>query len=702
MPNISILEQDLTMDKDSSTTANVVYVPGYSIMGPANEPVLCSSLAEFKKIFGPVPYTFKKPQSVAGRKFTTAGDYEKSYIYAAELVNSGLPILFERITTNDRKASYTFNVMIKGLVASTYSTSVETSPESHVPVEYTLGEITKESESEFNSYLCEITYETPANITVSLAEGVNEEDVYDISFNEGVISFKSQSNIDITSENISQYLVISAIRNIPATYATVTYGATINFEDNDFVAHATVDGVENNNLEARIDFDTNKVSIYSSHNEDATLITKLNLLVNDSSAQFNSNLIVKAKYSGAYGKNITVRFIPNIVDGKTYYDLYVHQLIGSVEQSEIKTISFDETDEKYYFENIEFDLVDLEMPEFNYSFEMAKRDLLTVANSESDISLIMNDDGSEDEFNVNTFYDRLNNSDSVFDKLTDRDLYQIKFITSGGYPVYNVGYENIITKMLQAAANRGDCLALIDHNDLINVTPENMFNNLKQELAVKIIANNGEDAKKYGAMFTPWGKYKLNVINGVSAFPGSYAYLRCLSASAKTNANWLAIAGATRGQVPDLLGLNNRITGALAEDFQVRKGISINPIIKINPYGYCIWGNRTLFNNINDLTASSSINIRMLSNDVKKVVYAAAKKLTFELSSDILWLNFKSAIEPTLDQMVSGSGLTNYKVIKVPTDKRATIACKIKLFAVDVVEDWDVTVELSDGNTSVN
>ena len=35
------------------------------------------------------------------------------------------------------------------------------------------------------------------------------------------------------------------------------------------------------------------------------------------------------------------------------------------------------------------------------------------------------------------------------------------------------------------------------------------------------------------------------------------------------------------------------------------------------------------------------------------------------------------------------------------TDKKATVACKIKLFAVDSVEDWDVTVELADGYTSV-
>ena len=75
--------------------------------------------------------------------------------------------------------------------------------------------------------------------------------------------------------------------------------------------------------------------------------------------------------------------------------------------------------------------------------------------------------------------------------------------------------------------------------------------------------------------------------------------------------------------------------------------------------------------------------------------------LTFELNSDVLWLNFKSEIEPTLDQMKSGNGISNYKIIKLPTTKKATIACKIRLYAIEAIEDWDITVELADSYTSI-
>ena len=51
--------------------------------------------------------------------------------------------------------------------------------------------------------------------------------------------------------------------------------------------------------------------------------------------------------------------------------------------------------------------------------------------------------------------------------------------------------------------------------------------------------------------------------------------------------------------------------------------------------------------------------------------------------------------------MVSDNGLTDYKIIKLTTTKRATIACKIRLVAIEAVEDWDITIELADSYTTV-
>ncbi|WP_300924724.1 hypothetical protein [uncultured Clostridium sp.] len=83
MAKISILEQDLTTAASSSIVDNVVYVPGYAIMGPVNKPTLCSTLFEFQKIFGAVPYRFKSTQEIGSygeeETYAQVGEYEKSY-----------------------------------------------------------------------------------------------------------------------------------------------------------------------------------------------------------------------------------------------------------------------------------------------------------------------------------------------------------------------------------------------------------------------------------------------------------------------------------------------------------------------------------------------------------------------------------------------------------------------------------------------
>jgi hypothetical protein len=73
----------------------------------------------------------------------------------------------------------------------------------------------------------------------------------------------------------------------------------------------------------------------------------------------------------------------------------------------------------------------------------------------------------------------------------------------------------------------------------------------------------------------------------------------------------------------------------------------------------------------------------------------------FESISDILWLNFKSEIEPELDKMVSGNGLSDYQIIRKSTTEKATICAIIRLYALEAVEHFDISIELSDSFVNV-
>ena len=101
------------------------------------------------------------------------------------------------------------------------------------------------------------------------------------------------------------------------------------------------------------------------------------------------------------------------------------------------------------------------------------------------------------------------------------------------------------------------------------------------------------------------------------------------------------------------------------------------------------------------LTATSFLNIRNMVSDIKKTAYNAAKQCIFEQNSDVLWVNFCSLVQPLLDKLISGQGLSNYKIIKQPTNEKAKLKAKIVIYPIYAVEDFEITIELSDQDVSV-
>lgn len=307
--------------------------------------------------------------------------------------------------------------------------------------------------------------------------------------------------------------------------------------------------------------------------------------------------------------------------------------------------------------------------------------------------------------------------------LEDRGEYSFKYLTSGGYPSFQVEIEagtpksnTIAANMGTLASTRGDCVALIDHPDNVDMTlsGDDSYFKLFQD------AFKDDINAAYCAAFTPWininyttYKYdggKKTVTSNFTSMPPSFAYLSALANSMKTNASWLAVAGASRGQIPNLysekpLNINKILTNAVAENtYQQRNAVSINAITNIKPFGNRIWGNRTLKNNANEgnLTATSFLNIRNMISDVKKVVYSACKRYTFEQNNDVLWVNFKAAVEPTLNKMKTGAGLSGYKIIQGTTTEKAKLVATIKLYPLYAVEDFEITVEMLDDEVKVS
>lgn len=286
---------------------------------------------------------------------------------------------------------------------------------------------------------------------------------------------------------------------------------------------------------------------------------------------------------------------------------------------------------------------------------------------------------------------------SNLDKLKDRNNYDIKFLTSGGYYSPTFG-----STLIAIAAARGDCTAIVDHSEKTTV--------LDMENDSGEIPNSADG--KYGAMFTPWctfqfPKWDSKKNTPLTSMPGSLAYLLAFASSINANnANWLAAAGASRGGIPyleaPLVVLSEDDVAKYQRTNSNNIGISINPITNINPYGVIVWGNRTLNPNASGLIASSFLNIRQLCNDIKKTLYIACKSITFEQNSDLLWVKFKSMITPLLDQMQTGDGISGYQISKKKSTKKATLTAVIRIYPIEAVEDFDITLELADEDTTVS
>ena len=302
-----------------------------------------------------------------------------------------------------------------------------------------------------------------------------------------------------------------------------------------------------------------------------------------------------------------------------------------------------------------------------------------------------------------------------WDDLADKARYDIRFLTTGEFFAPS-------KDMVECAAKRCDAIALLDskYTDAANV---------RLDLETRVgkvfdVLDTTNDPRSFAAAFAP--TVSLNLIGMDSSgndsmkvfehVPASFGYLCAFATSVQSNPVWYAAAGSFRGIINELISVDKEYSTADIEMLQARAqtgevaldesgdnvGIAINPIAYVRPFGHIVWGNRTFRDNAADddgtglLKATSFLNCRIISSEVAKTAYNAARKYTFEQNSEVLWLNFTSQITPLLDRMETGNGILDYNISRVATNKKARLAAKITLIPIEAVEDFDITIELTD------
>lgn len=293
-------------------------------------------------------------------------------------------------------------------------------------------------------------------------------------------------------------------------------------------------------------------------------------------------------------------------------------------------------------------------------------------------------------------------TDNQWLALEDRNQYDIRFLTNGA-----IKAAGVVQKMIDCAANRGDCTALVDFDESVS--------NFDYTLGTIQAKVTGVTKGQYAAAFTPafYTKNGHFITDDVAEvlIPSAFGYVFAYASSIKNNPEWLAIAGFDRGVIPELSRVAHKYSTADVNALQKRSdteaddnvGIAINAIAYIRPAGYIIYGNRTLRANeaTKKLTATSFLNVRNMISLVKKIAYDAANKFTFEQNSEKLWVNYKSYITPTLDRITHGDGALGYSINKIKTDAKATLEAEIIIQPIEAVEDILLGIIMTDTTTAV-
>ena len=319
------------------------------------------------------------------------------------------------------------------------------------------------------------------------------------------------------------------------------------------------------------------------------------------------------------------------------------------------------------------------------------------------------------------------NDQNFWEPLKDKSVFNFRYVMTGGY--YAASAMNRIcelaafrndTKLEEAEtygklSGRGDCIALCDINE--NLEGHKISSGLTMEATIKNLgyaANLITKTNEYSAIFAPKVTYVMDDLEVDSwdrnkTFPASFHYLACAAMAFKKYNEWYAVAGYNRGISNYVVANTSVKLGEIAINTLAPRvknaSLGVNKSINLILHergSYYLWGNRTAYRlDDNGIVFYHFLNIRQLCCSIKKQLYTACRRFTFDPNSDLLWINFVNAIKPTLEAMKADQGIKGYTITRTANDKKALLTARIRIVPIEAVEDFDISVYLEDSLTGI-
>lgn len=635
MPRININEIDNTLySTNELTNDNIVYVPGNTITGEYERPVLLATVDDFESKFG----GYGVPGS-------------PTYNYVRGLLIAGLPVLFRRIVGSNMDSDDESEREIK-IEKAFKELTVPITSVKEVSVEgLTIENLTIDNDHTVNVDLKNESGDTISKMVIVVIKHdgleVSREDVNIDSLADGATKAYSKELVDITFDQ-----------------SKTTVEVLEGIEETEPVAQLRVEekwgGSYGNNLKVAI------VKVSSSYYfrvyyktkviEDVFIATEP-----DAKERIKLGLDTEEKLS-AYMKNKYKEFFGEVVEDEN----------GKLHKVENTGYTFNSINVEMLVKPEDFILPAIE---FNRTeTEEERQEKIFALENGVDVT----DDVVKEEI------------PNTYDFIKDKYIYDVKFITAGGYTDKTQGdSENpssISYKQDWLCRHRGDCFALLD-------IPRGT---LKSEVTNWFTAIDSS----YSAAYAPWCYTKLP--NGEYEWMApSYLFLYTLGRSIQDgNQVYDAPAGVLKASMPQVVKPEYEIGGDLLEYWTSGNPQCINPLMKLQTYGYVIYGQNTLYNIQNKASSKESalqkINVRLAINEVRRILFKAAIRLTFQANNIRTWNAFKALVEPQLSTMKSNGGISDFRIVMNNTTttqediQNNTIRARVSISVMKAVENFEL------------
>tara|TARA_Y100001938_G_scaffold151186_1_gene247078 strand:- start:8396 stop:12121 length:3726 start_codon:yes stop_codon:yes gene_type:complete len=226
--------------------------------------------------------------------------------------------------------------------------------------------------------------------------------------------------------------------------------------------------------------------------------------------------------------------------------------------------------------------------------------------------------------------------------------------------------EALTGHLLNTVENRGDALGLIDLKGDYEPRHESSDSEAVRRGGITTVVQNLNDRglnTSYGAAYYPWVQTRDTIGGQLLWIPPTIAALGTLSSAQASTELWFAPAGFTRGGLTEgsagipIIGVREKLTSKQRDTLYEA---NINPIASFPAEGIVIFGQKTL-----QVTRSAldRINVRRLLIFLKKEISRIAATTLFDQNVQQTWARFTGQVVPFLEEVKTGLGLTEYKVI---------------------------------------